>query len=37
MHGLTKFPYVRDTRRSAYGIEGFRLKYNNTFNYYNTT
>jgi hypothetical protein len=26
-HGLAKMPYLRDTRRSRYGIEDFRLTY----------
>ena len=28
-HGLSKLPYLRDTRRSRRGIEGFRLSYVN--------
>jgi hypothetical protein len=26
-HGLAKVPYLRDTRRSRYGLENFRLTY----------
>jgi hypothetical protein len=30
-HGLSKLPYVRDTRRS-FGIDGFRLNYDSLLN-----
>eukprot|EP00730_Choanoeca_flexa_P013337 TRINITY_DN5212_c0_g1_i2.p1 TRINITY_DN5212_c0_g1~~TRINITY_DN5212_c0_g1_i2.p1 ORF type:complete len:656 (+),score=135.69 TRINITY_DN5212_c0_g1_i2:31-1998(+) len=33
-HGLSKMPYLRDTRR-AIGLDGFRLTYDKNMNYYN--
>jgi hypothetical protein len=34
LHGLAKGPYLRDTRRSQYGVNAFRLTYND-LNYSN--
>jgi len=34
-HGLAKWVYLRDTRRAAAGINGFRLAFNGTINYSN--
>jgi len=36
-HGLSKFPYLRDTRRSAAGLDGFRLMFNGTMNFRNSS
>eukprot|EP00656_Telonema_subtile_P039326 TRINITY_DN44453_c0_g1_i1.p1 TRINITY_DN44453_c0_g1~~TRINITY_DN44453_c0_g1_i1.p1 ORF type:complete len:353 (+),score=49.04 TRINITY_DN44453_c0_g1_i1:180-1238(+) len=37
LHGLSKWPYLRDSRRSSSGIGGFRLQFNATIDFHNAS